>query len=198
MTDTELFLQHINDNYDLLKNKYKKFCIEKNLQWDDDIYADTILKCAETIDKRGKLIDNTPQGIENYLFMSFRINLRREKLYARVAARDCNLTTEEVNMLYEDYFNDHNDSPTIKLKNDLYIDFATLYICHVVDENFDAEHSYLFRLKYLCNLTYKQLADRTKIKGSRQKVITVRQWLKDNLTKEEINDAFNKMYDDLL
>lgn len=198
MTDAQTFLQHINDNYNLLKNKFKKFCIEKNLQWDEDIYSDTIVKCHDTIDRNGKMADNSPQGIENYLFMSFRTNLRREKLYARVAARDSNLTTEEVNMLYEDYFNDHNDSPTVKLKNDLYIDFATLYICHVVDENFDAKHSYLFRLKYLCNLTYKELAERTKIKGSRQKVITVRQWLKDNLTKEEINDAFNKMYDDLL
>lgn len=47
-------------------------------------------------------------------------------------------------------------------------------------------------------MTYKQLTDKTGIKGVRQKILDVKQWLKDNLTKEEINKAFQLAYGDLL
>ena len=67
-----------------------------------------------------------------------------------------------------------------------------------VEDNFDQEHFYLFRIKTLGNLTYKQLQQKTNIKGARQKVIDVKNFLKNNVTKEEINDAFQQMYSDLL
>ena len=47
-------------------------------------------------------------------------------------------------------------------------------------------------------MTYKKLSEKTKIKGVRQKVVDVKHWLKENLTKEEINNAFYTMYGDLL
>jgi hypothetical protein len=47
-------------------------------------------------------------------------------------------------------------------------------------------------------MTYKKLAEKTKMKGVRQKVVEVKNWLKENLTKDEINNAFYLMYGDLL
>ena len=67
-----------------------------------------------------------------------------------------------------------------------------------VEENFDGEYFYLFKLKQLCGYTYKQLTQKTNIKGARQKVLDVKAWLKNNLTKDEINKAFINIYGDLL
>lgn len=198
MTDSEIFLNHLNDNYETLKAKYRNFCREKNYEWDEDVFSDTIIKCHEAISKKGSLMDNSPQGIENYFFKSFKINLQRESQYSRNANRDFNLSTDEVNALYETYYNDSNDSPMVKVRNDLYVDFATLYIMQKVEEHFDDEHFYLFKLKTLCNLTYRQLAQKTMRKSVRQKFLTVKNWVRENVTKEEIQKAFHLMYRELL
>ena len=198
MTDAKKFISYINDHYDLLKNRYRRFCSEKHYDWDDDIFGDTIVKCYDAIERKGGLNDHTDQGIEDYFFRSFKQNLQREKQYCRVAKRDYNVTTDEVNQLYEDKYNRDNDSSLIKLKNDLYIDFATLYIMQRVEQEFDGEHFLLFRLKTLCNLTYRQLQDKTRLRGVRQKFLTVKNWVKSNVSKQEVNDAFYQMYGDLL
>lgn len=198
MEDARKFLNYINDHYDILKSRYRKFCFEKAYEWNEDIFSDTILACYNAIEKKGKLNDTTDLGIENYFFKSFKQNLQREKQYCRNSKRDANIDSESLHSLYEDYYNSHNNSSQQKLKNDLYIDFATLYIMHKVDENFDYEHSYLFRTKHLCNLTYKELAQMSNIKGVRQKVLTVKNWVKDNVTKDELQEAFQRIYGDLL
>lgn len=198
MTDANKFIKYINDHYDLLKNRYRRFCSEKHYDWDDDIFGDTIVKCYDAIERKGGLNDHTDQGIEDYFFRSFKQNLQREKQYCRVAKRDYNVTSDEVNQLYEDKYNRDNDSSLIKLKNDLYIDFATLYIMQRVEQEFDGEHFLLFRLKTLCNLTYRQLQDKTRLRGVRQKFLTVKNWVKSNVSKQEVNDAFYLMYGDLL
>ena len=77
-------------------------------------------------------------------------------------------------------------------------DFSILYIMTLVEDNFDQEHFYLFKLKTLGNLTYKQLQEKTKIKASRQKVINVNNWLKENVTKDDVKSAFTVMYGNLM
>lgn len=198
MKDNTTFINYINDHYDELYYKYRQFCKEKDYEWDEDIFQDTIVKCHDAIVKKGRLEDTTNQGIENYFFKSFKMNIQREKQYARNCKRDMNYTTDEVNQLYEDWFNKNADSSRTKLVSDLYKDFATLYIMMVVEENFDGEYFYLFKLKQLCNYTYKQLTEKTGIRGARQKVLDVKNYLKTNLTKDEINKAFISMYGDLL
>jgi hypothetical protein len=44
------------------------------------------------------------------------------------------------------------------------------------------------------SLTYNALEQMTKSKGVRNKVKKVRQWLKDNVTMDDINKNFNKLY----
>jgi len=195
--DADRYLQWIADNWDSLRKKYWKFCQEKNYEWSDDIFSDTYLKVYDKIQKSG-LNDSTDDGFDNYTFRSFKQNLQREGQYCRVSKRDMNIDSESINDLYEDYYNAHNDTSKEKIKKDLKTDFATLYIMSRVDDEFDDEHSYLFRIKHLCNLTYKQLAQQTKIKGARQKTIDVKNWAKQNITKSEIDEAFQKMYGDLL
>lgn len=197
MKDEETFLLHINDNYERLRGRYMKFCHEKHYQWDEDIFADTILKCHDTIKRKGRLDDNTPDGIENYFFKSFKINLQREKQYSRNAKRDLNLT-DSLESIYEDYYNNSNITPTEKIRNDSWKDFATLYIMMAVEQQFDYEHFHLFQLKMLCNLTYRELAQKTNSKGVRNKVLAVKQWVKDNISKEQIKRAFDEQYGKML
>ena len=198
MQDNTTFINYINDHYDELYYKYRQFCKEKNYAWDEDIFQDTILKCYEAIERKGKLEDTSNQGIENYFFISFKMNLKREGQYARNQKRDLNYSSEKISSAYEDWYNATKEDSRTKLINDLFVDFSTLYIMTVVEENFENDYFYLFKLKQLCGYTYKQLSEKTGIRGARQKVLDVKSWLKNNLTKEEINKAFQAMYGDLL
>ena len=199
MSDQNTFIKYINDNYQLLKNKYRKFCSEKHYDWDEDVFSDTILKCYDAIQRKGKLEDTTAQGIENYFFRSFKQNIQREKQYCRVSKRDLNITSDNINNIYEDWYNKFNDSSINKIKSDLYKDFSVLYIMHKVEEEFDGEHFYLFKLKSLMpDMTYKKLQAKTHCTSCRQKVVDVKNYIKEHITKEEINKAFNKMYGDIL
>lgn len=198
MEDATIFINYISGHYDELYYKYRQFCKEKNYGWDEDIFQDTILKCYEAIERKGKLDDTTNQGIENYFFISFKMNIKREGQYARNQKRDLNYSSEKISSAYEEWYNANKEDSRTKLINDLYKDFATLYIMTVVEENFENDYFYLFKLKQLCGYTYKQLSEKTGIRGVRQKVLDVKSWLKDNLTKDEINKAFQAMYGDLL
>lgn len=196
--DNRLFINYISDHYNQLYYKYRQFCKEKDYQWDEDIFQDTIVNCYSAITKKGKLQDTSNQGIENYFFKSFKMNLMREKQYARNQKRDLNVEADDVDVMYEEWCNNNKEDSRTKILSDMWKDFSCLYIMMLVEDNWDDEHFYLFRLKHLCNMTYKQLTDKTGIKGVRQKILDVKQWLKDNLTKEDINKAFQLAYGDLL
>jgi hypothetical protein len=198
MKDEQLFINYINDNYDTLKNKYRKFCKEKDYKFDEDIFSDTILSCYSAIERKGGLDDTTNQGIENYFFRSFKQNLQREKQYCRVSKRDLNYSSDNIFELYEEWYNEHNSPERIKLLSDLWKDYLTLYILTKVEDNWDAEHFLLFRLKYLTpKMTYKKLQEKTKAKKCRQKVVAVRNWVRENVSKEEVKKTFEKMYGEL-
>lgn len=198
MQDETIFLNYINDHYTQLKNKYFKFCQEKQYTWDEDIFSDTIIKCYESIVKRG-IKDKTPQGIENYFFKAFKNNIMNERRYSRIKKRDNNITSDNINELYENWYNSNFSDARVKIINDLFKDFSILYIMMQVESNFDSEHFYLFKVKTLVpDMTFKKLADTTKIKASRRKTIEVMHWVKDNIKKEEIRTVFFQVYGDLI
>lgn len=198
MKDQDLFLNFINQNYVDLKNKYWKFCQENFYDWDEDVYSDTIIRCYDIIERNG-LKDKSPYGIESYFFKAFVNNIRNEKNYSRIKKRDFNITSDNINDIYEAWYNKTQDSSKVKLVNDLFKDFAILYIMTRVEANFDAEHFYLYRLKSLVpDMTFKRLAETTKIKASRLKTIEVQRWVKDNIKKEDVRTAFFQIYGDLI
>lgn len=182
------YLKWVAENYDDLKLTYQKFCSNQRFKYDDDIFSDTILKVAEQIDKQ-PLKDSTPNGYLNYTFLSFRNNLKREKQYSRVKNR---IEMTGITDAYEDYFNNTNDSSTVKVLKDLKEDFSILYIIKKAEQVFPSEYIYCFKLKFLYKLTYKELQEKCPaIRNTRQKVIDVLHWLKENLSKEELEEAFN-------
>ena len=197
-TDQEKFITYIGAHYNDIKDKLQMLCRKNGQQFSEDSYHDVILKCHKAIKKKGKLKDSSAYGIESYLirsYMNHEIDLKR---VANVAKRDLNYNSDNITELHEKWYNDNHSDAREKIKSDMYKDFSCLFIMSKVEDNFDQEHFYLFKLKTLANLTYKQLQDKTKIKASRQKVINVKNWLKDNVTKDDIKSAFNAMYGNLM
>ena len=196
MEKAKIFLNHINDNYNTLKDRFRRFCFDKSYEWDEDIFCNTILSCYETISKKG-LQDSSPLGIENYFFMSFKFNVMRDKLYSRNKARDRNIS--DINGAYENYCNNNLKTADEKIANDLFCDFATTYILNKVEQNFDSVSFYLYRLKVLVpKMTYKKLQTITKYKSVRQKVCTIKRWIKNSIKISDVRKAFYQEYGNLV
>ena len=157
-----------------------------------------IIKCYKRIQKKGQLNDKTPYGIESYLIKSYFNYLIDIKRSAEKQKRDLNYNSDNIQDLYEEFYNANNDTARTKIASDLFKDFSILYILTKVEDNFDDESFYLFRLKHLCEMTYKQVYEETKIKGARQKILEVKAWVQDNVAKEDIKNAFNAVYGELL
>ena len=196
MTNEEIankYLLWVSENYTYLKNKYFNLCKEKQWNFDEDIFSETYLKVYEIIKKKG-IKDPTEKGFDNYTFKSYQNNIRNEQRYCRNKKRDLNISSENINDLYEAWYNDNFNDARVKIVNDLFKDFSILYIMARVEDNFDSESFYLFRIKTLCNLTFKSLAEKTKIKASRRKVIEIMHWIRENITKEDAEKAFREFY----
>ena len=133
-------------------------------------------------------------GIMRYFVRSYVNNLRMEKRYAYHKKRDYNITQEEFNDRYEQSLSSKRD----KIIKDLLEDFSVLYIMKLVELNFPPEQLYLYKLKMICNKTYKQIHDETRIKKSRDKIIEVNKWVKNNLTRDVIKKEFFDIYGDLI
>lgn len=195
MEDAIKFINTVNDHYETIKKELQSYCDSVGERFDEDIFQDTIIKCYTLIDKNGEMKDSSYQGCKNFMFQAFKRNLKRETQYARNQKRDGNITN--LSKYNETYLNSKLTQEE-KLKSDLYKDFATLYLMKKVEEHFDDEHFYLFRLKTFTNMTYAQLAEKTGIKGCRQKVVDVKNWLKENVKQQDIKDEFDSIYGDLL
>lgn len=192
------YLDLISREYMHLKAKMRKFCEEKDYKWDEDLFSDTYLKVYEKILKNG-IMDKSEQGFLDYTFIAFKLNTKREQMYKRVTSRDYNVCDEEIPSLYEEYFNDNNDSSTVKLISDLWKDFCAKEIIESVEKEFGSEKARLFASKYMVKgNTYKKLAEKTHIKGLRNEIITIKNWVRDNITKEMLKEKFSKEYDDIL
>lgn len=190
-----IFISYINSHYEELYGRFKAFCLDKKYEFDEDIFQDTILKCYKLIERKG-LEDLSDKGIENYFFMSFKQNLQREKQYARNQKRDGNVI--DLSGAYSEYL-ETLLTQREKLKADLYKDYACLYLLSKAEEHFDYEHFYLFRLKtFDKNMTYQKLQDKTGLKGVRQKVVDVKNWLKQNVKQSEVKREFEAIYGDII
>lgn len=199
MEDATIFINHINNNYDKVGGTLKILCAQRKQKFDEDAFHETIIRCHKAISKKGYLKDKSGYGITSYLIRSYFNLIKEEKRSAKVKKRDQNYNSDNIGGLYEDYYNSNNINAKEKIVNDLFRDFSVLYIMMVVEHEFDNESFYLFKLKELCkDMTYKKLSDKTKIKGVRQKVVTVKRWVQANITKDMIRKEFYLIYGDII
>ena len=190
----EIYFKIVGDKYDELRQICKDVCIRNKEKYSEDILNDTVLQVHKIILKKGKLDDMSENGIMRYFVRSYVNNLRCEKRYAYVKKRDVNITQEEFNERYDN----SQTSRMEKIIKDLLEDFSVLYIMKLVELNFPQEYFNLYKMKTLCGMTYKQIHDKTKIKKSRDKIIAVNNWVKENLTRDIIKKEFMEIYGDLI
>lgn len=185
------FLDIVNTKYLTLKAKWKKYTSDKHLEWDDDIYSDTILKVYYKILQDG-MSDMCEKGMLNYLFKAFMMNLKRDKQYSRNAYRDNNIdATNELDKQFNG-----EDELEQKIRRNVYDDWTMVYLLQLVEKNFDSLSFYCFRLYYIIpKMTYEKLREITKVKDCKKRVVTIKKWLNENITKQELEEKFNKYYD---
>ena len=185
------FLQFVNDNYNNLKKKWAKYLIDKQIDFDEDVYSDTILKVFDYINTNG-IKDDSESGFANYFFRAFNINIKREKQYSRNVNRDKNIdATEELSKEING-----EDELKLKIRSQVFDDWAVVYILRLVEDNFDQISFHCFRLYYILDkMTYSKLREITKVPDSKKRVVTIKNWLKDKLTKKQLEKEFLKYYD---
>lgn len=194
MTSEQIYFNVLKTNYNNLQQICKDVCKRNGEKYSEDTLNDTVLQIHKIIQKKGSLDDMSERGILNYFTRSYVNNLRCEKRYAYHKKRDYNISQEEFNERYEQSLSSKKE----KIIKDLLEDFSVLYIMKLVEINFDTEHYYLYKLKMLCQYTYKQIHDKTHIKKSRDKIIEVNKWVKQNLTRDIIKKEFYEIYGDLI
>lgn len=198
MEDYTIFLDYVGKNYKQIKDKLKLLSNKNHQAYDDDAFHEVIIRCHNAIQKKGYLKDKSDYGIQSYIIISYFNYLREVQRAAVNKKRDKNYDSSNIDEAYEQYYNKTQSASTEKIKDDLFKDYSILYIMQAVEQNFTKEDFYLFRLKNLCGFTYKQVAEKTQLKGVRTRILQVKKFLQDNVTKEVVKDSFNELFGDLV
>lgn len=185
------FLKFANEHYEDYKKKWAKYLYDKQVDFDEDVFSETVLKVYDYINTNG-IKDDSDSGLANYWFKSFNTNIKREKQYSRNVNRDKNIdATEELSKEMNG-----EDELKLKIRRHVYEDWSIVYILRLVEDNFDSISFHCFRLYYILDkMTYSKLREITKVPDSKKRVVTIKNWLKDNLTKQQMEKEFSKYYD---
>ena len=185
------FLKFANEHYEDYKKKWRKYLIDRQIEFDDDVFSETVLKVYDYINTNG-IKDDSDSGLANYWFRAFNTNIKREKQYSRNVNRDKNIdATEELSKEMNG-----EDELKLKIRRHVYEDWSIVYILRLVEDNFDSISFHCFRLYYILDkMTYSKLREITKVPDSKKRVVTIKNWLKDNLTKQQMEKEFSKYYD---
>ena len=185
------FLKFANEHYDDYKKKWAKYLYDRQVDFDEDVFSETVLKVYDYIKTNG-IKDDSDSGLANYWFKSFNTNIKREKQYSRNVNRDKNIdATEELSKEMNG-----EDELKLKIRRHVYEDWSIVYILRLVEDNFDSISFHCFRLYYILDkMTYSKLREITKVPDSKKRVVTIKNWLKDNLTKQQMEKEFSKYYD---
>ena len=181
------WLQYIGTIYEEYRMKYFKMANDLNYNVNEDMLNDTILACYNSI-ARNNLSDTTEQGMRNYLFRAFKVNLNAVSNYDK--RKDI---VDDLTALAEQYEN-QGEATYNKIKKQLFEDYALIYILEQVENNFDTISFNVFRLKTMVPCTYQKLREITKVKDAKKRVVKIMKWLRENITEKEILTNFKKNY----
>ena len=182
------WLQYIGTIYEEYRMKYFKMANDLNYNVNEDMLNDTILACYNSI-ARNNLSDTTEQGMRNYLFRAFKVNLNAVSNYDK--RKDI---VDDLSALAEQY-ETQGEATYNKIKKQLFEDYSLIYILEQVENNFDTITFNVFRLKTMLEkCTYQKLRDITKVRDCKKRVVKVMKWLRENITEKEILTNFKKQY----
>ena len=182
------WLQYIGTIYEEYRMKYFKMANDLNYKVSEDMLNDTILACYNSI-ARNNLSDTTEQGMRNYLFRAFKVNLNAKSTYDKRKG-----VVDDLSALVEQYEN-QGEATYNKIKKQLLEDYSVIYLLNKVEDNFDTITFNVFRLKTMLEkCTYQKLRDITKVRDCKKRVVKVMKWIRENITEKEILTNFKKTY----
>lgn len=73
------FLDIVGEEYDALKENFRRIIVSEGMRFDEDVFSDTLLKCQERFDNE----DVGRDDAVGYFWKSFRNNTIRERYYHR-------------------------------------------------------------------------------------------------------------------
>lgn len=140
-------LQWWADHYEDVQKACKRAASELQLPYDQDIEHDTVLRVSE---RDRPLRDTSDQGILNYIYRAYRVNLLRERQYARNARRAPVLDAMRVT----------DDDDTERIRSELAMDRLLKIVMDAVEQSEDItdDEFNLWRIKLISGLTYRQMA----------------------------------------
>lgn len=186
--DADLFMATIGKNYETLKVGCRANQLKANKPWSEDAFQDTVVLCYETIQRRG-IRDKSDQGIRNYFFNALKMNVLHEAVLPYNSRK---VDDEELVNNYDPL--DERECEQ-KVKEQLFNDFAVVRILELAEANCDPLSFYCYRLKFLMDkMPYQRLVNITKIKSAKARVKSVIEWIKENVTEEELRKEFEEKY----
>jgi hypothetical protein len=153
------------------------------MTYDEDTLQDTVIKVVDIIKRKG-LKDESEKGIESYFFQAFKFNTYQTHLQQQKQLKDDNIDPYDLNIIDEVY----SEAPA------QYADMASKYILNRIKEEFDPLTVGIWRLRYIVSingeqLNYKKIKAMTKVEDTRRRIVMVNKWIRDNISKEDINRA---------
>lgn len=180
----------INDEYEEIKRGFELSCKKEMTAFNEDVFQSTILNCYNAILKNG-MTDLTRQGMKNYLFKAFKMNIKREALYMRNAKRDDNVDDDEMREILD--MRDDTDSTKEKVDAQLFNDWTVIRVLEILEDEFDTITFNCFRLKWLVpGMTYTKLKELTKVKDCKKRCIDVMKWCRENLDMDVFRQYFGR------
>lgn len=159
---TTIFMNYIEENYELIKRKLKRVHNGyKEVLFDEDVFQDTILKVNESLKEK----QFTKEVFEKYFCQSFKRNLLREKLYHFNSMTDKVYDFEDVDV-YEEKFIESE------------IDFKL--VVEVLKEEFGNELTEIY-IDWLNGYKVKELIEKYKIKSCYYHINRMTEFIKNFL-----------------
>ena len=177
------WLQYIGTIYEEYRMKYFKMANDLNYNVNEDMLNDTILACYNSI-ARNNLSDTTEKGMRNYLFRAFKVNLNAVSNYDK--RKD---VVDDLSALAEQYENQGEATYNL-IKKQIFEDYSVIYLLNKVENNFDTITFHCYRLKTMLPCTYQRLREITKVKDCKKRVVKVNKWLRENMDRQDIYNAF--------
>lgn len=178
------WMKYIGTIYEDIRKVMLKYAHQQDVTVDDDLINDTIVACYDSVARNGLKIE-TEDNFRAFLLGAWKRNIYRQLPYD--SRKDDNA---DVVTLHEKRMNEQQPIYD-KVKQQLFDDYSTIYIMDIVESHFDQVTFHCFRLKHLLpGCTHARLREITKVKDCRKRVLEVQRWLKANLSRQKIYDAF--------
>lgn len=159
----------ISSNYELIKKSVKRDLRgNRKLEFDEDVFHDTLLKCME---KYSDIKFNNDEEFISYIIVSFKTNLKRDKLYA-VNSKRYDGEIEDFELEFKDISYEKTNIDIDNLINQINVEFGE-----------DSKNKFS---DWLINqLTIKDINEKYNCNNSRYIIDKIKEYIKENYN---IND----------